>query len=142
MLSAGHILPYSYESEHAINICASGKHAHCDSDLLLQILHWVRHALQKRNRQGLLAAMNNMQSELMCLGFATLILLTFQSSITGYCSASLSCGIRVYALISPHTTHTSCSMLSLRCLQGLFIPSAARTANGSFAACKITRCNS
>ena len=29
--------------------------------------------------------MTNMQNELMCLGFATLVLLLFQSNITSYC---------------------------------------------------------
>ena len=52
-------------------------------------MHWMRHALEKRGKQGLLSAMSNMQNELMCLGLATLILLLFQSSITSYCSMPL-----------------------------------------------------
>ena len=59
--------------------------ADCCSPWCLQLLQWLRQALQKRGKQGLLSAMANMQNELMCLGFATLILLLFQSNITSYC---------------------------------------------------------
>ena len=55
-------------------------------DAWMQVLHFVKQALQKRGKQGLVSAMNNMQSELMCLGIATLILLLFESSITSHCS--------------------------------------------------------
>lgn len=55
----------------------------------MQIIHLISHALEKRGKQGLLRAMRNMQNELMCLGFATLVLLLFQSSLTSYCSKLL-----------------------------------------------------
>lgn len=68
-----------------------------DNFAAMQVLHFVRHALQTRKKHGLLSAMNNMQNELMCLGFATLILLLFQSEITSYCSKSF-CNWNAYKL--------------------------------------------
>ncbi|CAL8467379.1 g6916 [Coccomyxa elongata] len=53
-----------------------------------KILHHITHYLKKRGKHGLVAAMNNMTNELMLLGVATLLLLTFQKDIGQICIPS------------------------------------------------------
>lgn len=60
---------------------------------------------------GLLAAMDSMKNELMLLGFATLLLLTFEQDILRICGAlssqkSLPVGVGTSLHMSSHTMHT------------------------------------
>lgn len=49
----------------------------------------IEHALAKRNRIGLLTAFRKLIMELTLLGFVSLILILFQSSLTKICGTSL-----------------------------------------------------
>eukprot|EP00884_Botryococcus_braunii_P016874 jgi/Botrbrau1/3870/Bobra.0183s0094.1 len=53
-----------------------------------KILHYIKHHLQHKGKHGLVAAMDAMSSELMLMGFATLILLVFQRDINRICVQS------------------------------------------------------
>ena len=56
----------------------------------IQILELIAWSLRRwGGKEGLLAAMEKMKSELMLLGLASLILIAFQNDITSYCSKYL-----------------------------------------------------
>ena len=56
----------------------------------IQILELIAWTLRRwGGKEGLLAAMEKMKSELMLLGVASLILIAFQNDITSYCSKYL-----------------------------------------------------
>jgi hypothetical protein len=54
-------------------------------------LHRLHHKLAHQLRLGMLAALDNMKNELMLLGVASLLLITFENTISSWCGESQRC---------------------------------------------------